>query len=270
MKIAGRNQALPHLSVTEAIQFMQQADYDAIELSLLRGNNTVLTELTEPFMIRHVLECIRKKPSFEISAVSCHANYVTDDFIFSVQQRLLRVAREYGTNIVIMSTYVPYSIRERQEKELWDKLIQRTRQLCDIAEQEGVYIALEPEPNSIVRNQDYFLRMAGQVRSPALKMNFDIGHAFLCEPDLFQAIGDVSSYIVHGHIENMCRGEHCHKLPWEGDIDLAAACRALYENGFNGTLALDLYLQDYTAVSSDCVSYIKHNIYGSQANNRRM
>ena len=43
MKLAGRNQALPRLSVTEAIHFMQQTGYDAIELSLLRGKGAYLT-----------------------------------------------------------------------------------------------------------------------------------------------------------------------------------------------------------------------------------
>lgn len=262
MRLAGRNQALPRLSVTEAIHFMQQTGYDVIELSLLRGNGSYLTELTEDFMIRHVLECIQEKPEFCVSAVSCHANYAVDDFVYQLQQRLLRTVRRYGTDIVIVSTYINYADRERRREELWAQLIDRTRHLCSIAEREGVRLAIEPEPNSIVSNLADFFRLAEAVDSPALKMNFDVGHAYLCEPDVEGAILRAKDYIVHGHIDNMRRGEHCHLLPWDGEIDLAAACRSLKQHGFDGTLALDLYIHDYAAVSADCVRYIKDNVYG--------
>lgn len=262
MKLAGRNQALPRLSVAEAILFMQETGYDAIELSLLRGKDSYLMELTEDFMIRHVLECIRQKPDFHVSAVSCHANYAVDDFVYQLQQRLLRTARCYDTDVVIMSTYIAYATRENRRDELWDKLISRTRHLCSIAEMEGVRLAIEPEPNSIVSNLDDLFRLADAVQSSALKMNFDIGHAYLCEPDVDGAIARAKDYIVHGHIDNMRRGEHCHLLPWDGEIDLAAACRSLNQNDFDGTLALDLYIHDYAAVSEDCVRYIKDNVYG--------
>ena len=262
MKLAGRNQALPHLSVTEAIHFMQQTGYDAIELSLLRGKSAYLMELTEEFMIRHVMACVQEKPGFHVSAVSCHANYAVDDFVYQLQQRLLRVARRYGTDIAIMSTYINYATRESQREELWAKLIDRTRHLCSIAEREGVRLAIEPEPNSIVSNLADFFRLAEAVDSPALKMNFDVGHAYLCEPDVEGAVARAKDYIVHGHIDNMRRGEHCHLLPWDGEIDLAAACRSLNRHGFDGTLALDLYIHDYAAVSAECVRYIKDNVYG--------
>ena len=45
---------------------------------------------------------------------------------------------------------------------------------------------------------------------------------FLSEPDLLKAIEDAKDFTVHCHIDNMGRGEHCHKLPWLGDIDLMA------------------------------------------------
>ena len=259
MNIAGRNAALPHMSVTEAIRFFQNTGFDALELSPLRGQEIVL-EMTEDFMIRHILSCVREQPGFFISALSCHANYATDDFIYSVQEKLLRCAHAYGTDTVIMSTYVPYAQRERQGKELYERLITKTRSLCRIAEEEGVQIAIEVEPNQLFRNLDTFFQVSEAVGSPALKLNFDIGHIFLTEPDMQAAIDRSKGSIVHGHIDNMCRGEHCHKLPWEGDLDLPAVCQMLKDSGFDGTLALDLYIQDYAQVSPRCVQYIRRSI----------
>lgn len=260
MKLAGRNGALPKMTISETVQFMQDTGYDAIELSALR-ENAVLPEVTEDYMIRHIMECVEKKPGFFVSALSCHANYVVDDFIYSVQKRLLRTAHRYGTDIVIMSTFVPYAERENHTEELYEKLIDRTRSLCRIAEQEGVRIAIEMEPNTLLHDIRGFLQVAKAVASPMLKTNLDIGHLFLSEPDLNEGIAHLKDYTVHGHIDNMCRGEHCHKLPWDGDIDLLDACRCLKTNGFDGTLSLDLYLQDYAAVSPACVQYIKEKVF---------
>lgn len=261
MKLAGRNHVLPKMTVTEAIRFMQNVGYDAIEFSPLRGQSGVFPEITEDFMIRHILECVKQKPGFEISALSCHANYVTDDFIYSVQERLLRCAHQYGTDIVIMSTFIPFEERENNAEKLYEQLVVKTRSLCDIAEKEGVRIAIEVEPNQLFRNLDCFFDVVEAVNSPALKLNFDVGHIYLSEPNLTDAIIRSKDYIVHGHIDNMCRGEHCHKLPWDGDIDLVDACRTLKDNGFDGTMALDLYLHDYQAVSAECVKYIKDKIF---------
>ena len=261
MKLAGRNQVLPQLTLAESIDFFQKCGYDGIELSILRGLHNVMIDLTEDYAIQHVLECCAKKAGFEISALACHENYVIDDFIFDVQKRWLKSARKYGVDTVIMSTFIPYDQREGHEKEIYAKLVSRTRALCDIAEDEDVRIAIEIEPNQLFHNVDSFLRVADAVQSKALKVNFDIGHIYLSEVDIVKAIKRLDGFIVHGHIDNMVQGEHCHKLPWEGDIDLVQVCKALAEYGFDGFLGLDLYWQDYHAVSPECVRFIKQEVF---------
>ena len=59
----------------------------------------------------------------------------------------------------------------------------------------------------------------------------------------------------------MCMGEHCHKLPWEGDIDLLAVYRKLKMLGYDGPVSLDIYLQDYESVAPKCLSYINRNVF---------
>jgi len=261
MKLAGRNQVLPRLSLTEAVTLIQDAGYDALELSALRGTETAFPDIAEKYVIDHVKELCTRVPGFYVSALSCHANYATDDYIYGIQERLLRVAHSYGTDIVIMSTFVPFGDRLRHGEELYSRLIERTRKLCDIAERENVRIAIEVEPNQLFNNLDSFFRVAEAVGSPALGINFDIGHIFLSEPDVEAAIERCRGLIFHGHIDNMCRGEHCHMLPWEGDIDLLAACRALKAAGFDGTMALDLYFHDYASVSKQCADYIHRELF---------
>ncbi len=266
MNLVGRNHPITTQSITETIRFFQRCGYDGLELSVLRGmSNVVLLELLEDYAIRRVREAVAEQPGFHISALSCHANYVTDDFIYDVQKRLLRTARAYGTDIVILSTFVPYAEREARRDELYAELTKRTAELCRAAEGEGVRIAVEVEPNQLFANLDTFLDMAERLRSPALKLNFDIGHMFLSEESVSAAAQRAREYIVHGHIDNMRRGEHCHLLPWDGEIDLVAACGELRAAGFDGDLALDLYLQDYVEVSPACVRYLRDEVFAKLA-----
>ncbi len=259
MKLAGRNQMMPKYSISECIRFFQRTGYDGLELSALRGSS-VLSEITEEYTVKQILEVCREKEGFEISALSCHANYVVDDFLYETEKKLIRTARAYGVDVVIMSTPVPVGTPDGFDKEIYPVLKKRTAELCRIGENEGIRVAIEVEPNTLVRNLTVFLNLAEEIGSPALKLNFDIGHMLLSEVDVAAAAERAKDFIVHGHIENMCMGEHTHKLPWDGDIDLKAACETLKRVGFDGFLALDLYIQDYATVSPECVRYLKEEV----------
>jgi hypothetical protein len=56
-------------------------------------------------------------------------------------------------------------------------------------------------------------------------------------------------------------GEHCHKLPWDGEIDLLSVYRKLKETCYDGPVSLDIYLQDYEKVSPKCIEYINSEIF---------
>lgn len=262
MLLAGRNQVMPKRSIDYAIRKFHEIGYDGIELSVVHGmSQTILMDAFEDFFIHHTVELCRSLKDFKITSLAAHANYVTDDHLYDVQKKLIEAAPKYGTDIVIMSTGIPFEQREGHEKALYAELEVRTRELCKRAEDLGVRIAIEVEPNQLFRNLTIFLDMADKINSPALKLNFDVGHIYLSEVDIVKAIDRCAPFIVHSHIDNMCMGEHCHKLPWDGEIDLVEAYRALKAAGFDGDVSLDIYLQDYEAVSPECVRYVKEEVF---------
>ena len=103
-----------------------------------------------------------------------------------------------------MSTFV-----EDQEKEnhpeLYDKLAVRTKELCNVAEDNGVKLVIEVEPHQLFQNLKSFFDVADKVNSPAFKLNFDIGHMYLSEVDLeksdrsSQGLYRVFAYRKYGH-----------------------------------------------------------------------
>lgn len=262
MKLAARNQLMHRFSLIDSIREFRKMGYDGMELSIVRGmTDSLALDYLDGYVIDEVNKVCREgERPFEISALSCHRNFVTDDFAMASLKKLINAAPKYGTDVVITATFIPFAVRENTEG-LFEKMAERTKELTCAAMDNGVNIAIEIEPENICSNVDTFLRLAKEVNSPALKLNCDIGHFFLCEPDIYIAIERCAKYIAHVHVENMRRGEHCHKLPWEGEMDLVAVFKKLNEAGFNGFASLDIYIEDYYTAALKCADYIKKEVF---------
>jgi sugar phosphate isomerase/epimerase len=98
-------------------------------------------------------------------------------------------------------------------------------ELCKIAEDCGIFLAVEFEPGFVVDSTALLLASFDEIVSPALRVNADIGHIFLQDPDPMRPIAACAGRIVHAHLENMKKGVHNHLVPWEGDMDLPAYIR---------------------------------------------
>lgn len=260
MYLAMRNQPVLNRSLISTMKVFKEMGYGGMELSMVRGLTSVLAvDYLDDYVIDKVNE-VSEELSFPITALACHQNYVTDDFTFEVQKKLLKTAHKYHTDIVIVSTFVPDKEKE-DHPELYDKLVVRTKELCNVAEDNGVKLAIEVEPHQLFQNLKTFFYVADKVNSPAFKLNFDVGHIYLSEVDLEKAIDKAKDFIAYSHIENMYMGEHAHKLPWDGEIDLLSVYRKLKETCYDGPVSLDIYLQDYEEVAPKCLEYINREVF---------
>lgn len=261
MKLTGRNHVVIDRSLADTMRAFKKCGYDGLELSIARATtNLVSWDYLEDSMIAVIKE-LSEQLELPVCSMSCHMGFTTDDNVFEADKKMIQQVRKYGTDIVIISTPAAEKRRELAPEGIYGQMTKRLKELCTIAEYNGVTIALETEPNQLLHNMDLFYEYAEKINSPALKLNMDIGHLYLSEADMYEALKKAGPWIVHSHIDNMCRGEHCHKLPWAGDIDLLKAYQMMKDLGFDGAVGLDLYIQDYLSVSEECVSYIKNNIF---------
>jgi sugar phosphate isomerase/epimerase len=94
----------------------------------------------------------------------------------------------------------------------------------------------------LIEKVDQFLEFMGHVDSPALGMNFDVGHAYCVGDDPATAIPRVAKYVRHFHLEDIAPTRvHHHLIPGEGAIDFAAALRAIRGIGYDGWVTIELY-----------------------------
>ena len=103
-------------------------------------------------------------------------------------------------------------------------------------------LLVEPEPGLLIETCEQFEEFMKHVDSPAVGMNYDIGHAFCVKDDPATTIPRVAKYIRHFHLEDIAATRvHAHLIPGEGVIDFAAALRALNAAGYSGWVTIELY-----------------------------
>jgi len=140
---------------------------------------------------------------------------------------------------------------------LYGKQVQRTKELCEVASDNGVTLAVEFEPNFVVGTTKQTLQLIEDVASDALRINMDIGHVFLEDPNPMEAIASCKGMVVHAHIENMAKGVHRHIVPYEGDMNLKEYFMQMQAIGFNGFASIDLYDYDYEAVAERSIRFVR-------------
>jgi sugar phosphate isomerase/epimerase len=80
------------------------------------------------------------------------------------------------------------------------------------------------------------------IDSPAVGLNYDVGHAFCVSDDPATTIPRVAQYIRHFHFEDIAATRvHHHLIPGEGAIDFKATVAAIKAIGYDGWLTVELY-----------------------------
>lgn len=251
IKLSGRTQPLsPRYPVLDALNAIKQLGFDGVEICL--EVDELAPDRLSPALIESIRERVERL-GLSPHAVGYHKDYIYDDALFEKTQIAIRLTPAFGTNLLIFSG----TRRRSGDVAEWQRMVERTRQLVSLAQDYDVILAQEFEPGFVVGTTAELLNLFAEIPSSNLAANLDLGHVFLCDPDPVQAIHQVGSKIVHGHVENMRAGVHDHLLPQEGDMPLGAYLHALDEIGFAGSLALDLYKHDYAAIAPGAIACLR-------------
>jgi sugar phosphate isomerase/epimerase len=155
--------------------------------------------------------------------------------------RALTLARELGAPCITTEPGGPVAAGESWSAAL-RLFVEMIKPVAEHAEKEGVLLLVEPEPGLLVETADQFLEFMEHIDSPAVALNFDIGHAYCVGDDPATTIPRVAKYIRHFHLEDIAATRvHHHLVPGEGAIDFAAAFRAIRSIGYDGWVTIELY-----------------------------
>ncbi len=155
--------------------------------------------------------------------------------------RALKLAKELGAPSIQTSGGGPLG-----KSQSWNsaaKIFYDEFMPCvETAEKLNVSLLIEPEPGLMIETFQQYMEFAGRVDSPAVGLNFDIGHAYCMGQDPQEWIARMAPHTRHYHIEDIAATrEHAHLIPGRGAIDFPAVFREIKRTGYQGWVTVELY-----------------------------
>jgi len=115
-------------------------------------------------------------------------------------------------------------------------------QVLPTAEERSIKVLVEPEPDLLMEKTSEFTPFIKDVRSPAIGLNFDIGHFFCAGEDPAEAMEALFEWIGHMHVEDIAATrEHNHLIAGLGAIDFEKVFQTMGRLGYDGDISLELY-----------------------------
>jgi sugar phosphate isomerase/epimerase len=156
-------------------------------------------------------------------------------------KRALTLARELGAPCITTEPGGPVEAGGSWRKAL-EVFVEGLKPVAEHAEKEGVLLLVEPEPGLLIETAEQFAELMRHIDSPAVGMNFDVGHAYCVGDDPATTIPRVAKWIRHFHLEDIAATRvHQHLIPGTGAIDFPATLRAIRDIGYRGWVTIELY-----------------------------
>lgn len=120
--------------------------------------------------------------------------------------------------------------------------VEELKPVIEHAEKVGVPLLIEPEPGLLIETAEQFEELMKHIDSPAVGLNFDIGHSYCVGDEPAPTIHRLKKWIKHFHLEDIAATRvHHHLVPGEGAIDFAATFKAIREIGYDDWVTIELY-----------------------------
>lgn len=169
----------------------------------------------------------------------------------------LRLASRMGCrNISIPTGTPPQNLTREEFKALFR---QRLERVLPLAESLAVEVLVEPEPGLLGDNLGHFKAFIEEVQSPALGVNFDIGHFYCLGEDPSAAFEQMFPWVGHVHLDDIAQSRiHNHLIPGRGVIDFLEVFKTMARLGYDRDICLELYTYLDTPVEAgeEALTYI--------------
>jgi sugar phosphate isomerase/epimerase len=152
----------------------------------------------------------------------------------------LKVADFFGCKNISVPPGGP--VGEISRKKAMALFHQGLEMVAPLAQELDIMILVEPEPDLLMENTREFKEFIVDVRSPAIGVNFDIGHFFCAGEDPSGAFEELFEWIGHVHLEDIASSrEHNHLILGHGAIQFPEIFETMLRLEYQGNVSLELY-----------------------------
>jgi sugar phosphate isomerase/epimerase len=152
----------------------------------------------------------------------------------------LEVAEKLGCKNISVPPGGPLNGISR--KEALALFNQGLEQVVPRAEELGITILVEPEPDLLIETTPQFKAFIKDVKSEYVGVNFDIGHFFCAGEEPQRSFETLFEWVGHVHLEDIAPDRvHKHLIAGHGAIPFKEIFKTMVSLGYTGDISLELY-----------------------------
>jgi sugar phosphate isomerase/epimerase len=257
MKLGYNTWSTPTMAFDDVVAHLSRIGFDSVEVTVCEGWPTDAALASDRDAARWRADAV--EAGLEISSVTANAPLVCDEDTWAVSRGRLRRSFEVAA-ILGDGVSMPVSLGAHRPKApllggspppittqtSWDAdrrlIIDRFGELCELALRAGVAVAVEPHAGAVLSTVDHALQLVTAVASPALGVNLDISHFAVRDFDLPDVLATLMPYTLVVEVKDHVRTADGFDflIPGEGEFDYRAFVGLLAEQGYEGTVSVEI------------------------------
>jgi 3-dehydroshikimate dehydratase len=224
------------------LDVLASEDIHYLELRGVSGNNVSVMTDEEIAGIKDVLD----SRGFKVSSIGSPIGKIkiTDDFPAHLQlmERMIHLAKLFDAPYIRIFSFI---IPAGHEPGVYrDEVMLRMKQLCRLAEREGVVLLLENEKHVYGDIAERCLDILQACKSDALKSAFDPANFIQCGvASMTDAFTILQPYITYMHVKDALAADGKVVPSGEGDGNWPQLITALSTQGYSGFMSLEPHLK---------------------------
>ncbi|MDF9746766.1 sugar phosphate isomerase/epimerase family protein [Natrinema salsiterrestre] len=262
MQFGFSTNAFREYQLEDAIEAVADAGYDGVEILLDEPHlyppdcSREEIERVADVLERHDI-AVSNGNAFMLTAIEDfhHPSYIEVDEGYR-QKRIdytlaaLETAADLGLPYISIEPGGP--IPEGKSRE-WamDTFVDSLERVVPRAEELGVDLLVEPEPDLLIETADELLALLERVDSERVRCNFDAGHFYCVGEDPAELVDPLWEHTSHYHLEDIpADRSHEHTRLGDGAMEIDAFLGELETRGYDGFVTVELYPYEETPVET--------------------
>ncbi|HWQ14028.1 MAG TPA: sugar phosphate isomerase/epimerase [Roseiflexaceae bacterium] len=245
MKIGYCTWGMPTVPVDISIPFLARLGYEGVELTVIPGYTTELSRLDAAE--RQRIARMLRDHHLELPAIAAQTPMVERDpdraaVYWKRLTDAVDLAVDWAQDGVPPAVDTTVGGASADWDDLKGLLFERMGALVRYGEQRGVVIAAEPHVSDMLDRVDRVLELLDAIRSPFLKLNFDISHFNVQGVPYQESVAALAPHSVHTHVKSE-RGRAPHHeflIPGEAEFDWAGYLHAMRAAGYDGFITAEV------------------------------
>ncbi len=245
MKIGYCTWGMPKVPAGVFIPYLAELGYDGVEIAVLPGYATELSTLDSAAR-RRIAQQLRDH-GLEIPAIAAHSDMLDlNEDKQRADMRRLKGAVDLAVDWALDGQPPSIDTTSGATSLPWDQakllLAERTAELVKYAAAKGVAIAMEPHISTAINTPQRMLELLDLVKSPYLKINFDISHFNVQGISIEESVSLMAPHTVHTHVKDE-RGRvpnYEFLIPGEGEFDYVRYLKAMRAQGYTGHITAEI------------------------------